>query len=144
MIERVIKISQQRDQGWKAVRKAVRLSVTAPFHCSILEPAKARLAEALEQTDFRVPGDNIAVLSNVTGNPLPLHDPNVVRSMLVQQLVSPVQWAACMRTCAEMNISTFVEFGPDPPYLRNFLFSKDNSDVKYESALALLSKVPHT
>ncbi len=72
--------------------RATRLSVAGAFHSPIMEPAADRLAEALAATMI---GDmSCTVMSNVTAQPHE-SDPDMIRQRLVDQLTSPVRWAAC-------------------------------------------------
>lgn len=48
--------------------RALSLPVSAPFHCSLMQPAAERMRELLETTDFKEP--IVEVLSNVTGKPV--------------------------------------------------------------------------
>ena len=64
----------------KAARKCTRLNVSAPFHCSIMQPAAADLAPMLQATAFTA--STIPVLSNVTTQPYGLH----VASLLIDQV----------------------------------------------------------
>lgn len=77
--------------------RAKALPVAGAFHSPIMAPAAARLGEALEGTAIGEP--TCPVLSNVTGEP---HSPvgggsmaDSIRQRLVEQLTSPVRWAAC-------------------------------------------------
>jgi [acyl-carrier-protein] S-malonyltransferase len=91
------------------VRRAVRLNVSAPFHCALMKPAQERLAEDLARLDFadlRVP-----LVTNA--------DARLVRSgaeardALVRQVSSPVRWSESVALLAEgEGVETFVEVGP--------------------------------
>lgn len=71
--------------------RATRLSVAGAFHSPLMQPAADRLAAALAQTP--IAALTCPVMSNVTGKP---HDPDAasIRRRLVEQLTSPVRWAA--------------------------------------------------
>jgi [acyl-carrier-protein] S-malonyltransferase len=71
--------------------RATRLSVAGAFHSPLMQPAADRLAAALAETP--IAALNCPVMSNVTGKP---HDPDAasIRRRLVEQLTSPVRWAA--------------------------------------------------
>ncbi len=72
--------------------RATRLSVAGAFHSPFMSSAADQLAEALAATQINTP--NCTVMSNVTAKP---HepDPDEIRMRLVDQLTSPVRWAAC-------------------------------------------------
>lgn len=71
--------------------RATRLSVAGAFHSPLMQPAADRLAAALAQTP--IAALTCPVMSNVTGKP---HDADAasIRRRLVEQLTSPVRWAA--------------------------------------------------
>lgn len=77
--------------------RATPLPVAGAFHSPIMEPAAARLSEALEQTPIKAP--RCPVLSNVTGRPHEVEPggdaAHHIRRRLVEQLTSPVRWAEC-------------------------------------------------
>lgn len=71
--------------------RATRLQVAGAFHSPIMQPAADRLREALANTPIAAP--ICPVMSNVTGKPHD-NDPDSIRQRLVEQLTSPVRWAA--------------------------------------------------
>ncbi len=89
-------------------KRAMPLSVSAPFHCSLMKPAADRLAPELRAAArgaFRFP-----VLANVTAAPYPSDAP--VADLLIRQIISPVRWDACVTAMTAMGASAFVEVGP--------------------------------
>jgi len=92
----------------RGARRAVRLQVSAPFHCRLLQPAADRLAEALGEVPvapLRVP-----VLRNVDAEPMT--DPSEVVPSLVRQVCAPVLWEASVRRLCKDGIEVFIEVGP--------------------------------
>lgn len=89
-------------------KRALPLPVSAPFHCSLMQPAADRLApelRALAQGPFRFP-----VVANVTAEPYP---PGAAAAeWLIRQIVAPVRWEECVRRMRGMGVSAFVEVGP--------------------------------
>lgn len=71
--------------------RATRLQVAGAFHSPLMQPAADRLGEALANTPITTP--RCPVMSNVTGQPHDA-DPDSIRRRLVEQLTSPVRWAA--------------------------------------------------
>lgn len=71
--------------------RATRLQVAGAFHSPLMQPAADRLAKALAGTPIATP--RCPVMSNVTGKPHDA-DPDSIRRRLVEQLTSPVRWAA--------------------------------------------------
>jgi [acyl-carrier-protein] S-malonyltransferase len=88
--------------------KTIPLAVAGAFHTSIMQPAVQRLAAALEGVTMRVP--RIPVISNVDA--APHNDPDEIRRLLVQQVVSPVRWEDSMRRLLADGCGPFWEIGP--------------------------------
>ena len=88
--------------------KAIPLSVAGAFHTQIMKPALEQLAGALEAATISAP--EIPVISNVDGRSH--SDPEEIRSLLVQQVVSPVRWEDSMRHLLAEGFDLFYEVGP--------------------------------
>lgn len=88
--------------------KAVPLAVAGAFHTSIMQSAVNRLASALG--DISLSSPKIPVVSNVDARPH--SDPEEIRDLLIQQVVSPVQWLDSMRYLIEQQCDAFYEVGP--------------------------------
>ena len=88
--------------------KAMPLAVAGAFHTQIMRPADERLAEALADLPMRCP--KIPVVSNVDARPH--HDPEEIRRLLVQQVLSPVLWEESMRYLLAEGVDQFYEVGP--------------------------------
>lgn len=88
--------------------RAVPLAVAGAFHTSIMEPADARLAEALAGVPLKKP--EIPVYSNVDA--APHEDPDEIRELLVRQVVRPVLWEDCVRAMLDQGADEFYEIGP--------------------------------
>jgi [acyl-carrier-protein] S-malonyltransferase len=89
-------------------KRALPLPVSAPFHTSLMQPAAQRLAEDMASVNFRSP--NIPVVHNVTAKVEPQAEP--IRTLMVEQIYSPVGWVACVETLANQGIANVVECGP--------------------------------
>jgi [acyl-carrier-protein] S-malonyltransferase len=89
-------------------RRAVLLSVSAPFHTSLMAPAAVRLAPLLAEVNLRDAA--FPVVANVTG--APVQHAATIRDLLVRQVVSPVQWERSVRALAGLGVGAFVEVGP--------------------------------
>ncbi len=88
--------------------KSVLLPVSAPFHCSLMAPAAAKLARELDAVPVVDPG--IPVVRNVDAGVTRRADD--VRPYLLRQVTSPVRWTDCVRRLAEGGATAFVEVGP--------------------------------
>jgi [acyl-carrier-protein] S-malonyltransferase len=89
-------------------KRAMPLPVSAPFHTALMKPAGERLAEAIAGVTIEPP--DIPVVHNVHARTE--SDPERIRTLLVEQIYSPVQWTACVETIATQGFSSIVECGP--------------------------------
>ena len=88
--------------------RCVKLAVSAPFHCALMEPAAMRLKEEFRSIDFAEP--EIPVYMNVNG--MPPAGSNEIPELLVQQAMSPVRWVETLRNMQADGVDTFIECGP--------------------------------
>src|SRR5262249_23922450 len=86
---------------------SMELKVSAPFHCPLMQSARDGMAAVLEQ--LKVAPFRFGVIANATaeGN----RDPERVKSLLVEQITSPVQWEESMTILSGGGISESIEFG---------------------------------
>ena len=91
----------------KGARRAMMLSVSAPFHCALMEPAAEVMANALAGTKIHVP--SVPLVPNVTA--MPLSDPTEIRQRLVEQVTGTVRWRESMSQLAANGVTRFVEIG---------------------------------
>jgi len=87
--------------------RAVPLNVSAPFHCSMMQPAADRLADDLANVTFRE--GRFDLVCNVDAEPLP--SPDLAATRLTSQVTAPVLWTASLTRIAGMGVERFVEFG---------------------------------
>lgn len=102
-VERASELARAR-----GARKVVLLPVSAPFHCSLMEPAARALAEDLERVEFK--DLSIPLLSNVDARPITRGED--AREALVRQVASPVRWEETIENMASLGVDRFVEVGP--------------------------------
>jgi len=88
-------------------KRAVKLSVSAPFHCSLMAPARERLAEAMASLLIKPP--IVPVVANVTAEPT--QDPARIKELLIQQVTSPVRWEESIQAIAKMGVTRAYELG---------------------------------
>ena len=88
-------------------KRAIPLAVSAPFHCSLMAPAAAAMAEALKGATVNAP--RVPVLSNVTASPT--SDPAEIRDRLVRQVTGEVRWRESMEYLAGAGVVDIVEIG---------------------------------
>lgn len=92
----------------EGAKRVLPLPVSAPFHTPMMQYAADVIGEELSGMTINTP--KMPVISNVNGEPQ--SDPEEIRRLLVEQVVSPVRWTACMDTMLQMGCSDFVECGP--------------------------------
>jgi [acyl-carrier-protein] S-malonyltransferase len=91
----------------KGVKRAIPLSVSAPFHCPMMQPAADVVANALGRVTIRPPA--VPVLANVTAGESA--EPDTIRRLLVEQVTSRVRWRESMAALGSLGVDTTVEFG---------------------------------
>ncbi len=89
-------------------RRAVKLTVSAPFHCALMKPAQDRLEQILEHLEFR--RLQVPLINNVKA--AEVSDGALVREGLVRQVSAAVRWLDCVRALIDAGVREFVEIGP--------------------------------
>ena len=89
-------------------RRAIMLNVSAPFHCSLMQPAAERLQVDLRAVEFANPAT--PVVCNVDA--VPVADGAAARDALERQVTRPVRWSETLEFLAAQGVDTFVEVGP--------------------------------
>ncbi len=102
-VERAMTLAKQR-----GAMKAIPLEVTAPFHCSLMQPAADRLAQDLKATSFH--DLTVPLVANVTAKTV--RDGDAARDLLVRQVTAPVRWEESVKTLAELGVARALEVGP--------------------------------
>ena len=92
----------------KGAKRALPLSVSAPFHSSLLKPASDRLREYMAPLNFSEP--KIPLINNV--DVAIINDPAAIKDALVRQAASPVRWVETINKMAGMGVTQVVECGP--------------------------------
>lgn len=92
----------------RGAKRTVALPVSAPFHCSLMQPAADRLAAVLPGIAFARP--QIALVNNVdVATP---DEPDAIRDALVRQAAAPVRWVEVIQRMAALGVTTVAECGP--------------------------------
>ena len=89
-------------------KKSIFLPVSAPFHCSLMQPAAKKMEETINQINFKNP--SIDLISNVTA--LPIKDSSEIKKLLVKQIYSKVRWRESVLFMIKNGINEFIELGP--------------------------------
>lgn len=88
--------------------KAIKLSVSGPFHSPLLMNASIKLSEELIKYNFNEP--KIPIVLNATGK---IYDSKSdIKGIMKEQVISPVLWSESIATLIDMGIDTFLEIGP--------------------------------
>ncbi|WP_448205098.1 ACP S-malonyltransferase [Azospirillum sp. sgz302134] len=101
-IDRAIVLAAER-----GLKRSVRLPVSAPFHCPLMQPAADAMAQALANVTITPP--EVPVVANVTATAV--SDPNAIRRLLVDQVTGMVRWRECVLFMKEQGVDTLVELG---------------------------------
>jgi [acyl-carrier-protein] S-malonyltransferase len=102
-VERAVNLASER-----GAKRAMLLPVSAPFHCSLMEPAGQRLAEVLN--DIPVGDLSSPVVSNVEA--APNSESSRIKELLIRQVSAPVRWDDSVTCMANAGVERFVEIGP--------------------------------
>jgi len=92
----------------KGARMGIKLPISVPCHCRLLDEAAKRLGKDLDTVGIR--DSSVKVISNF--DPEVLHSKETTRKLLVWQLNSPVRWQETVERMYRMGIRTVVEIGP--------------------------------
>lgn len=118
-IDRAIEILKER-----GAKRAIKLNVSAPFHCDLMLPAQEKLARDLGQINFRDLKfpivENVSAETNASGER--------VRAALTEQVSKPVRWAQSIENLIVEGVETFVEVGAGK--VLSGLIRQINRDVK--------------
>ena len=90
------------------VRKVIGLNVSGAFHSPLMRSAKAGLATAIDQAEFKPA--KVPVIANV--NAQATTDPDQIKTNLIDQLDSPVLWEDSVEAMLKAGITHFREIGP--------------------------------
>jgi [acyl-carrier-protein] S-malonyltransferase len=89
-------------------KKCITLPVSAPFHCTLMNPAAVKMKEKIHNINFRKP--EYEIISNVTS--LPTSNVEDIKKLLIQQIYSKVRWRESILFMGDKKINNFIEIGP--------------------------------
>jgi [acyl-carrier-protein] S-malonyltransferase len=102
-IDRAIVILKER-----GAKRAMKLNVSAPFHCAMMKPAQDRLAADLSSIQFS--DSEVPVVTNVDARAV--RNADQLRDSLVRQVSQPVRWLESVEFLISQGVKTFIEIGP--------------------------------
>ena len=109
----------------RGARHAVLLPVSAPFHCSLMQPAADAMEKALSETRLDAPF--VTLVANVTAQPI--SDVASIRRLLVEQVTAMVRWRESVTTMTGLGVDQFIELGGKVLGPMNKRISPDASNV---------------
>jgi [acyl-carrier-protein] S-malonyltransferase len=92
----------------RGAKRAVMLPVSAPFHCSLMQPAQDALTPILQRLTF-LPA-SVPVVVNVNAGMV--SDPALLRDALIRQVTGAVHWTESMQVLIAQGVTNFIEVGP--------------------------------
>ncbi len=101
-VDRAIAIAAER--GFK---RSIKLPVSAPFHCALMQPAAEAMKTALAEVNIAAPV--VPVVANVTAQAV--SDPAAIRDLLVKQVTGSVRWRESVLYMKEQGVTQLVECG---------------------------------
>jgi [acyl-carrier-protein] S-malonyltransferase len=102
-VDRAIELLKER-----GIKRAIKLKVSAPFHCALMTGAQERLAVDLERLEFR--DLRMPLITNVDASAI--SKGTEARDALIRQVSSPVRWLESIELLLQEGVTTFVEVGP--------------------------------
>jgi [acyl-carrier-protein] S-malonyltransferase len=101
-VDRAIALAEDR-----GVKRAMKLQVSAPFHCAMMQPAADAMAGALDTVTLKPPV--VPVIANVTA--APVSDPDTIKGLLVEQVTAMVRWRESVLAMRAAGVDTHIELG---------------------------------
>jgi len=107
--------------------KNIKLPVSAPFHCELMNNATNIMKEELNKLNFKN-GQN-KLISNVTANEI--KDPDELKNLLIKQIENRVRWRESVINMIENDVDHFIEIGPGK--VLSGLVKRINRNVKIDT-----------
>jgi [acyl-carrier-protein] S-malonyltransferase len=101
-VDRAVEIAKA-----KGAKRAMLLPVSAPFHCSLMQPAADVMADALARVTINKPA--APLVSNVLASAIT--DPDEIRRRLIEQVTGTVRWRESVSYMAGQGVTRFLEIG---------------------------------
>ena len=88
--------------------KSIKLPVSAPFHCKLMNNATKIMQTEIQKCDFKNPKNTL--ISNVTSQEV--NDASLLKELLVKQIESRVRWRESVNLMFDKQVNQFIEVGP--------------------------------
>ncbi|MFL2886014.1 MAG: ACP S-malonyltransferase [Candidatus Pelagibacterales bacterium] len=89
------------------IKKAIKLPVSAPFHCELINSAKSKIRNEIQNYNFK--DFKFPLISNVEAKPCTSSE---IGELLAKQVVNRVKWRETIEYMIRENVTTFIEIGP--------------------------------
>ena len=89
------------------LKKVIKLSVSAPFHCEFMKKASVTMQNEIDKFNFK--SFDVPLYSNVTSLPC---DETEIKKILVEQIVKKVRWREIITNMINDGVERFIEIGP--------------------------------
>ena len=107
--------------------KNIKLPVSAPFHCKLMNQATNTMKIEIEKTNFN--NANTTLISNVTADEI--SDKEKLKDLLIQQIENRVRWRESVINMINKGVNHFIEIGPGK--VLSGLVKRINKDVKIDT-----------
>jgi len=107
--------------------KNIKLPVSAPFHCHLMNKATQIMRNELEKINFQ--DSNNALISNVTAKKI--SNKQELRDLLIDQIESRVRWRESVTNMINNGVDHFIEIGPGK--VLSGLVKRINKNVKIDT-----------
>ena len=107
--------------------KNIKLPVSAPFHCSLMNKATNIMREELDKLNFKK-GNN-ALISNITADEI--FNADELKDLLIKQIENRVRWRESVINMINKGVNQFIEIGPGK--VLSGLVKRINKDVEVSS-----------
>ena len=107
--------------------KNIKLPVSAPFHCDLMNNATKIMKEELNKLNFKNAQNKL--ISNVTANEI--NDPEELKNLLIKQIENRVRWRESVINMINNDVNHFIEIGPGK--VLSGLIKRINRDVKIDT-----------
>jgi len=88
--------------------KNIKLPVSAPFHCKLMDKATSIMRDKINNTNFEKPKN--VIISNVTGSET--QETEKIKDLLIKQIENPVRWRESVIYMIKNGVTNFIEIGP--------------------------------
>ena len=125
----------------KNKKKSIKLPVSAPFHCSLMNEAAEKMEKKINLINFIKP--KIEIISNVTAKPETNQEK--IKKLLVEQIYSKVRWRESIQYMANNGVNEFIEIGPGKVLsgmLKRIVKNVESKSINSEEDIKSISNEP--